>query len=106
MVSGPGDSARVSQMDGAVYGVYDGCDPNQHDEIDFLFPDFFFASQMSTRGCRSGSRGGADPQRGSLPPPPFREVALLTFSVAKVQLLSFCAFQPPPDTGITQHWQN
>lgn len=42
---------------GAVYGVYDGCDPNQPDEI-----DFFLASQMSIRGCSSGS---ADP---SLPP--------------------------------------
>lgn len=39
-------------------------------------------------------------------PPPFQGVALLTFSIAKVQLLSFCVFQPPPDTGITQHWQN
>lgn len=35
-----------------------------------FFPRLFFASQMSTRGCRSGSRGGADPQRGPLPPLP------------------------------------
>lgn len=45
---------------GAVYGVYDGCDPNQPDEI-----DFFLAAQMSIRGCSSGSCGSADP---SLPP--------------------------------------
>lgn len=70
----------------------------------FFSPNFFLPPKCQQGAAVVAVVAALTPN--AAPSPPFREVALLTFSIAKVQLLSFCVFQPPPDTGITQHWQN